>query len=109
MSGFGDFFLGDAGNKSMPRLLSFLAYFPASIVLFTIKDDDAKANALIAYLGAFVLQYIGGKVSDIFMKEKPNVTETTTRITTPSVADNATVAKDVNIKAEGDIHVSPVS
>jgi hypothetical protein len=44
----------------MARLLQFLAYFPATLVLLYIKTSEALA----IYLGAFVLNSIGSKVAD---------------------------------------------
>ena len=48
-----EFFTGDEKQLSMPRLLSFLSFFPATGVMVYI----ANTEALAVYLGAFVSQY----------------------------------------------------
>lgn len=59
-----EFFEDSDSRGSMTRLLCFFAFIPATFLIFTISNDDAKVNALGVYLGAFVLQYIGGKGAD---------------------------------------------
>jgi hypothetical protein len=51
---------GEGNRLSMARLLQFLAYFPATLVLLYVKTSEA----LVIYLGAFVLNSIGSKVAD---------------------------------------------
>lgn len=98
-----EFFEGDNGRLSMTRLLCWMAFYPACVALFQIESE----NALLYFLGAFVLQYIGGKGADAFMKNKPQqeMTETTTRTVSKAPTDEIP-AKDVSIKAEGDVTVN---
>lgn len=62
-----EFFVGDNGMMSMTRLLCFLSFFPASYVVIQTNNADT----LGWYLGAYVLGYVGGKATDIFMKDRP--------------------------------------
>lgn len=55
-----EFFEADTGRLSMSRLLCFLSFPPATIVLL----KNPTAEMLGWYLGAYVLQYVGGKVAD---------------------------------------------
>jgi hypothetical protein len=61
-----EFFEGDTGRMSMTRLLCFLSFFPASVVVLATRN----AETLGWYLGAFALSYVGGKTADIFTKPK---------------------------------------
>lgn len=56
-----EFFEGENNRLSMARLLTFLSFIPASCMLVKI----GTAEALGYYLGAYVLNYIGGKACDI--------------------------------------------
>lgn len=60
MSRWLEFWEGEGNRLSMARLLQFLAYFPATLVLIYVKTSEALA----IYLGAFVLNSIGSKVAD---------------------------------------------
>lgn len=57
------FFESDGGQLSMSRLLAFLSFFPATVVVLSTKTD----NALQWYVGAYVTGYVGGKCMDAFM------------------------------------------
>ena len=59
---FKEFFQSNLGQYSMSRLLPFMAFFPATWVLFIIQTE----SALSVYLGAYVLGYIGGKCADAY-------------------------------------------
>lgn len=61
---WGEFFEGDDTRMSMPRLLSFLSFWPATVVLVITKTD----NALLYYLGAYVVGYVGGKGVDAWRR-----------------------------------------
>lgn len=52
-----EFFEDTNGRLSMTRLLCFLSFFPASVIAYKINS----AEALLYYLGAYVIGYIGGK------------------------------------------------
>lgn len=85
-----EFFEGDNGLLSMTRLLCFLSFFPASYVVMASKNE----GTLGWYLGAFVISYVGGKVTDVYGL-KPNK---------PVI--NAPRADSVNVKTDdGDINV----
>jgi hypothetical protein len=62
-----EFFEGDHLRLSMTRLLCFMSFFPASYVVIVTKSE----NALGWYLSSYVLGYVGGKVSDMMGKPKP--------------------------------------
>lgn len=64
-----EFFESDNGRLSMTRLMVFLSFFPASIVVLYDRSDATLAW----YLGAYVLGYVGGKGADVFMRRKNNV------------------------------------
>jgi hypothetical protein len=74
---FLEFFEDQDGGLSMTRLLCFLSFFPASYVVITTKSVDTLAW----YLGAYVLGYVGGKTTDIFMKNRPPAEPSTTNNT----------------------------
>lgn len=54
------FFTDEKGNKSMSRLLCFLAFWPASYVVVKTLTSDT----LGWYLSAYAAAYVGGKVGD---------------------------------------------
>lgn len=88
MKRFGEFFQNDEGRYSMTRLLCFLSFFPASYIL--IKTRDAEIFGW--YLSAYVISYVGGKVSDIIKAPKTVVAEN---------------AKSVSVETQqGDINVA---
>lgn len=66
MSRWVEFFEGDDGRLSMMRLTIFLSFWPATYVLI----ENPGEGMMGWYLGAFVLGYVGGKTTDIFMKPK---------------------------------------
>jgi hypothetical protein len=51
------FFQGEEGTSSMPRLLAFMAFFPATYALICIRTSEA----LGVYLTAYVAQYGAGR------------------------------------------------
>lgn len=55
-----EFFEGEGNRLSMTRLLCFLSFFPASWVVI----QDRGPETLGWYVGAYVLGYVGGKLSD---------------------------------------------
>lgn len=59
------FFEANNGRLSMSRLLCFLSFFPATQLVMSINT----AEALGYYLGAYVLSYVGGKLSDKTFKD----------------------------------------
>lgn len=61
---FIEFFEDQDGGLSMTRLLCFISIFPASYVVIVTQND----NTLGWYLSAYVLGYVGGKVTDAFKK-----------------------------------------
>lgn len=60
MSRWHEFFEGENNRYSMARALSFMAWFPSTLVLLYLKTTEA----LGLYLTAFVLNSIGNKVAD---------------------------------------------
>lgn len=65
-----EFFEGEDRRLSMTRLLCFLSWFPASIVVIGTIGKSSIEGVLGWYLGAYVLGYVGGKAADVFMKPK---------------------------------------
>lgn len=64
-----EFFEGDDHRLSMMRLTVFMSFFPSSYILVT----HATEGMLGWYIGGYVLGYVGGKTTDIFMKGNGNV------------------------------------
>jgi len=60
---FVELFEGNGQRLSMSRLLVFLAFWPSAWVM--LKNPSEAMVGL--FLGAFVLNYLGGKSADIFM------------------------------------------
>jgi hypothetical protein len=60
---FVEFFEGNGRRLSMSRLLVFLAFWPSAWVM--LKNPSEAMVGL--FLGAFVVNYLGGKSADIFM------------------------------------------
>jgi len=60
MSRWLEFWEGENNRLSMARLLNFMAWFPATLVLIYVKTSEA----LGIYLGAFVLNSVGGKFAE---------------------------------------------
>ena len=61
ISRFHEFLEGENQRLSVMRLLMLLSFFPATSVLFYIKNTEALA----AYLGAYVLNSVGNKWMDV--------------------------------------------
>lgn len=61
MARFQEFFQDESGHYSMTRLLCFLSFFPASLVVV----QHGGEGTLGWYLGAYVLGYAGGKAVDV--------------------------------------------
>ncbi len=66
-----EFFEDDQSRLSMTRLLCFLSFWPASWVI-VVKGNEAMLGW---YLSAYVLGYVGGKVSDMLGKPKPRAVQ----------------------------------
>lgn len=64
MSIVAEFFESDEGRGSMTRLLMFLAFWPATYILYINRNSQSIPELVAYYLGAFALGYIGGKFSD---------------------------------------------
>lgn len=64
-----EFFKDGDGQKSMSRLLVFLAFVVSTPILWI----DHSVEALSVFLGAFVINYAAGKAADIFKKGNRNV------------------------------------
>ena len=67
MARFDEFFEDCNGELSMSRLLCFMSFFPASYVVIITKSVDS----LGWYLGAYVLGYVGGKISNVLTPKVP--------------------------------------
>lgn len=63
------FFEDDNERPSMIRLLAFLSFFPASYITLNLCTE----TSLGIFLGVFVGQYAGGRITDVFMKKAKNV------------------------------------
>lgn len=61
-----EFFEGDNRQLSMTRLLCFLSFFPSSLVLM----KEPSEGMMGWYIGGYVVGYVGGKTTDIFMEKK---------------------------------------
>lgn len=58
-----EFFEGNGRRLSMSRLLVFLAFWPSCYVL--LRNPTESMMGL--FLGAFIVNYVGGKSADVFM------------------------------------------
>jgi hypothetical protein len=58
-----ELFEGNGRRLSMSRLLVFLAFWPSAWI--TLENPTEAMMGL--FLGAFVVNYLGGKSADIFM------------------------------------------
>lgn len=65
-SRFIEFFEDEDNQLSMSRLLCFMSFFPATLVVILTLSVDA----LGWYLGAFVVGYVGGKGADAISSRK---------------------------------------
>lgn len=63
-----EFFKNNLGQKSMSRLLPFMAFVPSTIVLFWLHTE----GALTAYLSSYVAGYLGGKCADAYSYKTGN-------------------------------------
>jgi len=66
MNKLSEFFQGENNRLSMHRLLTFMAFFPASYVLL----ENRTIEALAVYLAAFVTNGVLNKVYDIKGRKK---------------------------------------
>lgn len=67
----------------MTRLLMFLAFWPASYVVYVNAEDDNIISIIGIYLGSFVTGYVLGKSADIgtqFVKGKRDVVDKNNRM-----------------------------
>jgi len=64
---FDEFFEGEDRRLSMTRLLMFLSFWPAAVV---VVYEHSEAT-LGWFLSAFVASYIGGKTADKISQMKP--------------------------------------
>lgn len=55
-----DFLKTNKGQDSLSRLVVFMGFFPATVVLLWIHN----VAALTAYMGTYGLSYVGSKVTD---------------------------------------------
>jgi len=74
-----EFFEGPDQRLSMSALLKFCAFFPASVIAYKLNNADA----LLIYVGAFVLDSATTKLAGVFNKRiesklVPSVEQTTT-------------------------------
>ena len=67
-----EFFTGEGDTLSMARLLSFMAFFPASYVLLKVQTTEA----LGVFITAFVLNAVGNKFLDVKARANANSTNT---------------------------------
>lgn len=85
-----EFFQDSDGRNSMTRLIIFFAFFVSTRLIFTIQSDSEKVNALYAYLGAFVLQYIGGKGADAWrgrgFADAPRINVQADKVNVPGIS-----------------------
>jgi hypothetical protein len=65
-----EFFEDDGGRLSMTRLLSFLAFFPASYVVCAVSDQDNKVAAMSILLTAYVIQTGINKMGEVKLAPK---------------------------------------
>lgn len=91
MSRFAEFFEGDNGRLSMPRLMVFCT-LPISSYVVVLHDDQ-----LVNYLGAYVISYAVGKVSGIWMKDDENAVASSESQTT-IVQSSSTVVKPSGVE-----------
>lgn len=65
---FEDFFKGSDGSPSMSRLLSFLSFFPSTIVMLLVAFTQPTnlVDIFGIYMGGFVLGYVGGRAADAY-------------------------------------------
>ena len=61
MSSWMEIFQGEDKTRSMPRVLMFATWFPATAIAIYIHTTES----LSVYLGAFVLNSIGNKAFDV--------------------------------------------
>ena len=80
-----EFFEGPDHRLSITSLLKFAAFFPASVIAYKL----ASTEALAVYLTAYVLDSLGGKMSDAMKGRKSSPTV--------SVSEGPTT---VNVKAK---------
>jgi hypothetical protein len=96
MSRFVEFFEAENQRLSMTRLLCFLSFFPSSYVVIF----HATEGILGWYIGGYVLGYVGGKAADTFTSMA--------QIKADGPPANVVVpdAKNVNVKADGNVNVT---
>lgn len=67
-----EFFTGEGDTLSMARLLSFMAFFPASYILLKVQTLEM----FIGYIGAFVANGVINKFLDVKARANANSTNT---------------------------------
>lgn len=72
MHNFIEFFEDENGKLQMSRLLSFLSFFPGTGVLLSTPPEHIETVFGI-YMGAFVLGYVGGRVSERIRIGQPDL------------------------------------
>lgn len=61
-----EFFEGEDSRLSMTRLMLAASFLPASYIAVATLNE----NIFMAYVGAYVIGYIGGKGADMFSQRK---------------------------------------
>ena len=69
---FIEFFEDETGKLQMSRLLSFLSFIPGTYVMLATSPEHIETVFGI-YMGAFVLGYVGGRVSERIRIGQPDL------------------------------------
>ncbi len=78
---FIEFFEANSGRLSITRKLCYMSWWVSSgILIYNANNAEVLKELMPWYLGSFVLGYVGGKTTDIFMKkEKKDVVPNNTQ------------------------------
>lgn len=69
---FIEFFEGENKRLSMPRLLMFLSFWPASIVMCRTQNENIFGWYLSAYAAAYGMARIGAAIGNGGKRAKPD-------------------------------------
>lgn len=94
-----EFFHDEKGALSMTRLVYFGAFFVSSYAVIKSSETPYVGEVLTAFLGAFVVGYVGGKGADAFQAAAQSKANANPSVIMPD-------AGNVNVTNTGDVKIT---
>lgn len=95
-----EFFHDEKGALSMTRLVYFGAFIVSSYAVIKSAESPYVGEVVTAFLGAFVVGYIGGKSADAFQAAAQSKADANPSVIMPD-AGNVSVTNTGDVKITG--------